>query len=117
MLKEIRAPMQFNNNVSGIAAGLFLGGMIGAAAMLLYAPQSGKRTRVQIQQKGFELRDQTAEILEDARAQMEIESKKIARSGRHKVKELMRQGQELVSGQLAHVTEIVEIRKKKILGS
>jgi gas vesicle protein len=117
MLKENHAPLNHNNNISGVATGLFLGSMIGAATMLLLAPQSGKRTRVQIQQKGIELRDLATEKVEDAMAQVRLESKKLARSGRHKAKELMQQGQELVTEQLAHVSEVVETGKKSILGS
>jgi gas vesicle protein len=38
--------------------GALLGGLAGAGTMLLLAPQSGLRTRVQIRRKGLNLRDQ-----------------------------------------------------------
>jgi gas vesicle protein len=117
MLKENQTPLYHNNNVSGVATGLFIGSMIGAATMLLLAPQSGKRTRVQIQQKGIELRDRANELVEDTISQARMESKKLIRNARHKAKEIMHQGQELVAGQLAHVSEVVETGKKSILGS
>jgi gas vesicle protein len=117
MLKENQTHLNHNHNISGIAAGLFLGSMLGAVTMLFLAPQSGKRTRVQIQQKSIELRDQAIEKVEDAMTQVRMESKKLARSGRHKAKEILHQGQELVAGQLAHVSEVVETGKKSILGS
>jgi gas vesicle protein len=117
MLKENQAHLNHNNHASGVATGLFIGSLIGATAMLLLVPQSGKRTRVQIQQKGIELRDRATEKVEDAMTQVRLESKKLARSGRHKAKEIMHQGQELVAEQLAHVSEVVETGKKSILGS
>lgn len=117
MLKENQAHLNHNNNAAGVATGLFIGSLIGATTMLFLAPQSGKRTRVQIQQKGIELRDQAAEKVEDALMQVRVESKKLSRTGRHKAKELMHQSQELVTEQLAHVSEVVETGKKSILGS
>jgi len=117
MLKENRAIQNHNNNVSGVATGLFIGSLIGAVTMLFLAPQSGKRTRVQVQQKGLELRDKASEVVEDTMAQVRLESKKLSRTGRQKAKKLMHQGQELLTGQLAHVSEAVAAGKKSILGS
>ena len=117
MFKENQTHLNHNNNISGVATGLFLGSMLGAATMLIFAPQSGKKTRVQIQQKGIELRDQAVEKAEDAMTRMRWESRKLARSGRHKAMEIMHQGQELVAEQLANVSEVVETGKKSILGS
>ena len=117
MLKENQTHLNHNNNISGIATGLFLGSMLGAATMLFLAPQSGKRTRVQVQRKGIALRDQAVEKAEDAMTLMRLESRKLARSGRHKAREIMHQGQELVADQLANVSHVVETRKKSILGS
>jgi gas vesicle protein len=117
MLKENQTNLNHNNNISGVATGLVIGSLIGATTMLLLAPQSGKRTREQIQQKGIELRDRATDKVEDAMTQVRLESKKLARSGRHKAKELMHQSQELVAEQLANVSEVVETGKKSILGS
>ncbi|MBE3037204.1 MAG: YtxH domain-containing protein, partial [Chloroflexi bacterium] len=36
------------NNTKNVLIGLLIGGLAGAAAMLLFTPQSGKRTRAQI---------------------------------------------------------------------
>ena len=42
--------------------GILLGGIAGAAAMLLYAPQSGGETREQIKKKGREARDRASDM-------------------------------------------------------
>ena len=44
--------------------------LAGAVTMLLLAPQSGKDTRKQIQEKSRELRDRTTELMEDTVAQV-----------------------------------------------
>ena len=47
----------------GFLAGALFGGLAGAGVMLLLAPQSGRRTRAKLQQKGIELRDRTNEMV------------------------------------------------------
>ncbi len=47
-------------------AGLLAGGLAGAGTMLMLAPQSGEKTRMEIKNKGLELRDEAAESLTEA---------------------------------------------------
>ena len=56
---------------AGMLAGLLIGGLAGAIAMLLLAPQSGKRTRAKLRRRSFALRAQTAETMEDMEDSME----------------------------------------------
>ncbi len=106
--------MTNNNNVLGVLAGVFVGGLAGAVTMLLLAPQSGEDTRSKIQEKSIELRDQTAEMVEDAMAQIRLERKKLTRTGRDKAKELLEQGQDLVAEQFKHVSDAALSAKKSI---
>lgn len=117
MSKENQEPQNRSTNILGVLIGTLVGGLAGAVTMLLMAPQSGRRTRKQIQQKGIELRDQATEMVEDTMAQVRTDGKKLAKDGRHKAKELMQQGQELVDTQLEHVTEVFEAGKKALQGS
>jgi gas vesicle protein len=80
-------------------AGLLLGGLAGAGAMLMLAPQSGKRTRVKIQQKSTELRDQATETVEDAMAQARAKVHKVKGDVRKDAKELQHRGQEMLDEQ------------------
>jgi len=53
------------NRLPAFVAGLLLGGLAGAAAMLLLAPRSGEKTRSEIQKQGEKLRHQAAESMDD----------------------------------------------------
>jgi gas vesicle protein len=48
-------------------AGFLVGALVGAAAALLLAPQSGEETRTLILDKGIELRDQAEELQSQAK--------------------------------------------------
>ncbi len=47
------------------AVGLIVGGLLGAAIALLYAPQSGRETRKDIQRTARRLKNSTADLIED----------------------------------------------------
>lgn len=115
MLKENR--ISHNHNIGGITTGLFFGSMIGALTMLLLAPQSGKRTRAQIKQKGLELIDETEEKVEDAVSQVKMEGRRLAKKGRHRANLLIHQGQDTLSDQFSRVPEMVRAGRKAILHS
>ncbi|NQU31541.1 MAG: YtxH domain-containing protein [Anaerolineae bacterium] len=108
---------KFHTNPLKVVVGMLIGGLAGAVAMLLLAPRSGKDTRVQIQEKGFELRDRTNEIMEDTLAQVRSSMDKISRDGREKFNELKQQGQELAVEQLDHVSEAAKAGKKALKSS
>ncbi|HEX5837988.1 MAG TPA: YtxH domain-containing protein [Anaerolineales bacterium] len=105
------------NNIGGVLAGVLIGGLAGAVTMLLLAPQSGKDTRMQIREKGIDLRDRTTELMEDARTQLRTNADRLTVSGREKFKELKQHGQELVAEQLEHVSEAAQAGKKAVKSS
>jgi gas vesicle protein len=53
-------------------AGFILGGLSGAVAALLFAPQSGEETRTLIKTKSIELRDKAQSSAEQAIARAEL---------------------------------------------
>jgi gas vesicle protein len=106
-----------NNNIPGILAGLVIGGLAGAVTMLLFAPQSGKETRTQIQEKGVELRDRTSQMVEETMDQVRLNARKITVDGREKLKELKQQGREIAVEQLNRVAEAAEAGKKAVQNS
>jgi gas vesicle protein len=114
MVDKDQEPEYPNNNVLSILVGLLVGGLAGAVTMLLMAPQSGRETRMQIQEKGIELRDRTTDMVDDVVAQVRSDQRKITMGGRHKAKELLEQGQALVIEQLDHVSDAAKAGKKAI---
>jgi gas vesicle protein len=98
-------------------AGLLLGGLAGAATMLLLAPQSGEETRAQIQQRSRELRDQTNEAIAQARNK----AGELKETAQERAEDLKRQGKDVLVDQLDHISErvssAVESSKKALQGS
>jgi gas vesicle protein len=105
--QEYRYP---TNNALGVLAGILIGGLAGAVTMLLLAPQSGKDTRKQIQEKSIELRDRTTELVEDTMTQVRTKASKLTMD----LKEL---GQEVVVKQLDNVSEAAQAGKQAIQSS
>jgi gas vesicle protein len=108
---------KYHANPLNVVVGMLIGGVAGAVTMLLLAPRSGKDTRMQIQEKGIELRDRTNEIVEDTIAQVRSSVNNLTQDGREKFKELKQQGQELAVEQLDHVTEAAQAGKKALQSS
>lgn len=54
-----------DDGLGAFIAGIFIGGIIGAATTLLLAPQSGEETRTYIKDKSIELKDKAAVTYED----------------------------------------------------
>jgi gas vesicle protein len=108
---------QQSNNILAVLISLLVGGLAGAVTMLLIAPQSGEKTRKQIRKKSIELRDQTTGMVKDVIEQVNSDTKKFTKDGRHKAKELMQQGQALVVEQLEHVSDAAKAGKKAIQSS
>jgi gas vesicle protein len=105
------------NQLGGFLAGLLVGGLAGAVAMLLLAPQSGKRTRAQIQLKSMELREQTTEAVEDAMVQARTKGRQIRADVREKADELQQRGQDVLDEQKEHWSALVKAGKTAVQGS
>ncbi|MGZ9223846.1 MAG: YtxH domain-containing protein [Anaerolineales bacterium] len=110
MIHENQEYRYTTNNTAGILLGMLIGGLAGAAAALLMAPQSGKDTRRQIQEKGIELRDRTTELVDDTVAQVRTKANNLTVG-------LKDRGQEIAAKQLDHVSEAAQAGKKAIESS
>lgn len=92
----------------GFITGLLLGGLAGAVTMLLVAPQSGAKTRANIQKKSLELRDQTVETVQEGVAQAQTKARQITSEVRAKVDDLKLRGQGVLTEQKEHLSAAVE---------
>jgi gas vesicle protein len=102
------------SNAGSFFAGVLAGGLIGAGAMLLLAPQSGKKTRDQIQLEGLELRDRVTESVEDTVAQTRGKAHQIMDGVHKQAKELKQRGQDMLDEQKEVVSQAVEAEKTAI---
>ena len=110
MIHENQEYTSSANNVAGVLTGMLIGGLAGAAAALLLAPQSGKDTRRQIQDKSIELRDRTTELVDDTMEKVRTSANKITM-------DLKSRGQEAAVEQLENVSEAAQAGKKAIESS
>jgi len=117
MVNENQQPEYHRGNIFSVLLGMLVGGLAGAVTMLLLAPQSGKDTRTQIQEKSIELRDRTTGMVEDVMAQVRLDRDKLTVGGRQKARELLEQGQALVVEQLDRVSDVAQAGKKAIQSS
>lgn len=105
------------NDPRGFLAGLLIGSLAGAGAMLLLAPQSGKQTRAQLQQKGVELRDQTTATVDQAVERAGVKAREITGGVREKAEDLQQRGQDLLDEQRVRLNTAVEAGKTAVQGA
>lgn len=101
-----------------LLAAFLIGGLIGAAAALLYAPKSGEETRREIKKRAKELKKKTVRAAEDLYEEIEELSDTLKR----KIEELKQKGQDLsedarkeVLAQIDKLSKVVEEKKRNLL--
>ena len=104
-----------------LAAFLFLGGLLlgnltGAGAMLLLAPQSGKKTRRQIRRKGRKMRKQSGVIINDGLDQIRDKTHQVTTGLQDQVEGLQQHGQDVVEDQKERWGPVVEAGKTAVQG-
>lgn len=108
----------------GFLAGLLIGGLAGAVTTLLMAPQSGQRTRAQIQRKGIALRNQATEAIEDKMVDARDTGRRLsedvhkqAAKIQKQAEKLQQRGQDLLDGQKERWSPVVEASQKAVNGN
>ena len=100
------------NGTKNVLIGLAIGSLAGALTMLLVAPQSGQQTRLQIQDKTLQLRDQTATGIKKAYDQVRSGTIRLKSGVQSKAVELKERGQDKLVQQLERVSTALESGKK-----
>jgi len=119
-----------DSDFGAFLAGFMIGGLVGAAAALLLAPQSGEETRTLIREKSIELKDKATETaeeaiqraektLEEARARAEaayqearVRAEEVAQLTREKATQLQERGQIVLEKQKTRLEDAIEAGKK-----
>ncbi len=94
--------------------GFLVGGLVGAATALLFAPRSGEETRAEIRDKTIELRDRTTETVKDTVSQAKSKANELKDNVSEKVDELKQRGKDIANQQLDRVSHTAEVGKKKV---
>ena len=94
--------------------GLLLGGLIGSAAMLLLAPQSGKKTRAQLEDNSIELRDQVSQTVQDTAKLARGKARDLSGAIRKQARELERRGQDAFDEQKDIASQLVDAEKTAV---
>jgi gas vesicle protein len=107
--KSMNEEVEMNNNNTGtFLAGFLVGGVAGAAATLLLAPQSGEETRAQIRQATVELQDKAELTLNEAHAKAEA----VAADVKRRAEELQMQSKVILEEGQKQLTQAVEETNK-----
>ena len=94
-------------------SGFVVGGLVGAVAALLMAPQSGEETRAQIKDKSIEIKDKTVSSLEDAATVAKEKAAEFSQAAKDKTEELKQKGQVILEEQKAKISSAVDSKKAK----
>lgn len=97
-----------------VLAAILFGSLVGAGAMMLYAPRSGKETRKQINKSTRELRDKAVGGVRQAVKNTASRSRKIGRNTKKRVNSLQEQGREQIADRLGKVASGVKAAQKAI---
>ena len=105
------------DDAAKVAGAFLVGGLIGAAVALLYAPKSGRETRKDIAKAAKRIKKDTVELVEDT-----IESiNDFARDVKDKATDIVERGVELSDGakreimkSLEHGQKVIEKQRKRI---
>lgn len=97
-----------------VMTGLLLGGLIGAATALLFAPRTGEETRAEIRDKAMELRDRTADTVKETVAQAKTKAGDLRHGVVEKAEELTHRGRRVATQQLDRAADAAERAKDAV---
>jgi len=104
--------MSDRDEFGAFLVGFIVGGLSGAIASLLLAPQSGEETRALIKDKSIELRDKAATSAEDVIARAEAAAAEARARAEELSNELRARGESVVKEVRERGENVVEAAKK-----
>jgi gas vesicle protein len=96
--------MSESRHTGDFVAGLVVGALVGAAAALLFAPQSGEQTRAKIREKGIELQERADELSVEAHRR----AADLQAAAKDKAEGLSTQAREKAAGLQTKVEQVVD---------
>lgn len=114
MESNIKEHVYNTKNTKTVLLGLLIGGLTGATAMLLFAPQSGKQLRSQIRKESIQLRDRATSGIEEVVDQVRSVTNRITAEVQEKAGELKLLGQDKLVEQMDHVSSALDAGKTAV---
>jgi gas vesicle protein len=105
--------MAERDNFGTFLVGFIIGGVTGAVVSLLYAPQSGEKTRAVIKEKTIELVDKTTDTFEDAYKKAENAATDAVQKAQVLIKQAEEKTSQLVDKGHVALEEVKEKAKPK----
>ena len=106
--------MSERDEFGAFLVGFIVGGLTGAVAALLFAPQSGEETRAVIKERSIELRDKAAEEAETAWKRAEAAAIEARDKAEELTKQAMAQSEEISLKARKRGEELVETTKETV---
>jgi gas vesicle protein len=106
--------MSERDEFGAFLVGFIVGGLTGAVAALLFAPQSGEETRAVIKERSIELRDKAAEEAEAAWKRAEAAAIEARDRAEELTKQALAQGEEITLKARKRGEELVETTKESV---
>lgn len=106
--------MSERDEFGAFLVGFIVGGLSGAVAALLFAPQSGEETRAVIKERSIELRDKASEEAEAAWKRAEAAAIDAREKADALAKQAMTQGEEITLKARKRGGELVETTKESV---
>ena len=97
-----------------VLTALVVGGLVGAGAMMLFAPRSGKETRANLQRGGSELKDKTVGGVKDAVKQVTSRGQQFGDDLMGRADDLQHDGREALADQLGHIETAARKARKMV---
>ena len=116
-MTETNENMIYSTTLTGFFGGLLIGAAAGAGAMILLAPQSGKKTRLQMRRKAEEVREHTTTTIEEGMAEARTKASDLSTSILEQAEALQQRGHEALDQGMERVTVAVEAGKTAVKGS
>jgi gas vesicle protein len=110
MRNEVFDDTRRSRGIGSILTGFVIGGLIGAAAALLMAPQSGEEMRAMIRDRSVELKEKAVRTVEDTRNRAEeaihdtvSKAEEMARTAKDRTEDMVKRGQKGVENQASQL--------------
>lgn len=111
--------MSDHDDFGAFLIGFFVGGITGAIAALMLAPQSGSETRTVIRDKAIELKDKASEGIEDvyrkaeeAASEAQSRFEELAEKTKERAEELQEKGAVILEEQKGKLTKKKTVTEK-----